>query len=205
MTRARAAALALAFIAAAACKKGSTKELVTRTFGFEGEVEQETRFLTGMTTRVIYKMKGQKVRVDIGTTVMLADLAAKKSYMLDNTAKTYRTVDWSTLSADAGAAPPARVKTGKKDVVAGHGCDEYEYTTATGDKATSCVTTEIYGPVAMAAGALGAFGDDLGFPLRTVMRNPSGTEVFRSEVVRIDKKTVPEKDVSIPSGYRERP
>ena len=200
--RARAALVLLAVCAGAACKRSSTKDLVSRTFGFEGEIELEARVLSGMTNRATYKMKREKVRVEVGGTVMLADLGAKKSYLIDSTTKTYNTIDWSAAAADAGGRPP-RTKTGKKDVVAGYGCEEYEYSTPTGDRAFSCVTTEIYGPVVVAVGALGAFGDDLGFPLRTVMQNRAGMEVFRSEVVRIDRKSVPEKDVSIPPGYRE--
>jgi hypothetical protein len=192
----------LLLLALAACKRGSTKNLVTHTFAFEGEIEQESHFLTGITNRATYKMRGEKVRVDMPSTVMLADLGARKSYMLDSAAKTYTTVDWGKMMT-VDAAAPARIKTGKKDVVAGYRCEEYEYTTIAGEKAVSCITTEIYGPIAMAAGAVGAFSDDLGFPLRTVIRNASGTEVFRTEVTRIEKKPVPESDVSIPPGYKE--
>jgi hypothetical protein len=207
----RAAVLACALaLAAGGCKKGSksgsgasgtVKDLVSRTFAFEGEIENESRFLTGTSMRSTFKMKGQRVRVSMPSGALIADMGAKKSYLLDDVAKTYSTMDWGTLSVDASA--PARTRTGKKDVVAGYGCEVYESTTPGGDRLQACVTTEIYGAMAHAAGALGVFGDELGFPLRTILQNPSGKEVYRSEVIRIDKRPIPESDVTVPPGYKE--
>jgi hypothetical protein len=205
--------LALALLvacAASACKKkgpktGSVKDLVTNAFGFEGEVEMEERFGSGAPTTSSYTMKGQKVRVETPSGALLADLGAKKMYLLNDSARTYSVVDFGpTTTVDAGATPP-RTKTGKKDVILGYACDEYTQTNPGGDRIEACITTAIYGPFGAAAGALGVLGDEGGFALRSVGRDAMGTEIYRSEVTRIDKRSIPESNVTVPPGYKETP
>jgi hypothetical protein len=197
------AALALTVGCKRGPKSGSVKDLVTRSLSFEGEIDMEIRTPSTPSTHIGYKMKGQKARVNSPMGGVIADLASKKMYILNDAAKTYTVYDFGAIPrTDAGA--PAHKKTGKKDVVAGYDCDEYEWSD-TGGRTESCMTTALYGPFVAAAGALGAFDDDAGFPLRTVMRDASGAEVLRSEVTRIEKRPVSESDLTVPPGYKESP
>jgi hypothetical protein len=185
-----------------ACRKGTKssplRDLVTT--GFEGQIEVESHY-RGATARSSFKIKGQKMRMDVPSGPMIADGGAQKVYYLDDTAKTYTVVDLKP-SVDAGAGPVLK-RTGKKGVVAGYACDEYESTGAAGEVSEFCKTTEIYGPLALAAGAHGALGGADGMSLRSVTRDAKGAELFRAEATRIDKRPIPESDVSIPHGYTE--
>jgi hypothetical protein len=196
-------------LSACACKRGSKKasvtDLVARTFAFEGEIEVETRVSSVKPLVTVYKLKGQKARVSGAMGPVISDGAEKKLYLLDDTARTYKVIDvgaTTTSTVDAGA--PTYKKTGKKDVVAGYECDEYEIV-GVGGRTDACATNAIYGPLAAVAGALGAFGSDMGFPLRTVARDPSGAELMRNEVTRIDKRSMPDSEFTVPTGYKEAP
>ena len=171
------------------------------TAGFEGEIEQESHFLTGGSDRVVQILKGTRRRVDDGSASLIFDLATRKKYVVDRGARTFQVFDWDTPSADAGA--PFGSKTGRHEVIAGYGCDVFERREASGETTELCVTTEIYSPVLIAAGAMGGFGGDLGYPLRQVHRMASGRELNRIEVLRVTKRPVADADVSVPSGFVE--
>jgi hypothetical protein len=59
------------------------------------------------------------------------------------------------------------------------------------------------GPFSTFATSNDAWGEVLshGFPLRVVMRDPSGAPIVKMEATRIEKKSVPDSELAIPAGY----
>jgi hypothetical protein len=109
------------------------------------------------------------------------------------------------------------VKTGRSDKVAGYSCDVY----AIDDATYSPVRTEVCTASGLSMLALGlsnpfsafAGGNDVwseilshGFPLRIAMLDPtSGAPMMKMEATRIERKSIPDADMRVPTGYTKTP
>jgi hypothetical protein len=200
-------AVALAFAAVLA---GCTKRKVALAVaGFEGEIESESSSVGTKPFHNRMLMKGDRMRRETGADTSIVDYSAGKKWTLYPSSRTYRVFDFgAAATSDAGAAPiaPAALtgtKTGKAATIAGLRCDEYETKTPSGGTITMCLTRELYSPVALAAGAMAGMSADMGYPLRYVVTSPSGTEMWRMEVTRIDKRPIAESDLTLPPGWIE--
>jgi hypothetical protein len=192
---------------------------------FEGEIEMSTS--TGPATptpgfSVLFEMKGDKVRTEskgvagLGSFVSITDASAKKTWTVDNTARTYSEIDLSALKAPSSTPktpPPKIVKTGRSDKVAGYACDVYEYE----DTTSAAIRTEVCTASGLSMLALGlsspfsafAKSDDAwsailehGFPLRIALLDAkTGAPMMKMEATRIERKSVPDADLRVPPGY----
>jgi hypothetical protein len=107
------------------------------------------------------------------------------------------------------APPPKVTKTGKKDTVAGYGCEIWEIVPDTGEKMSVCVANEgaswfrfpLSGIPTEHAWALELL-DGKHFPLRGVAFDKAGVEKGRAEVTKIDKKPLAAALFEIPQGYK---
>ena len=214
-------ALLLALAAVTSCKVkglGALASLVA----FEGEIDMSMTMAmapaTGMTAS--FEMKGMKMRTEtkgLGSFVSITDAEAKKSWTIDNTAHTYTEIDLAKLSSTPsvpGVKSTAKARNlGRSDKVAGYSCDLWEV-------ADTTMTTELClasGLSMLALGLSGPFsmfakGDDAwsqvlshGFPLRMVMSDPSGRPMMKMEASRIDKKSIPDSEFTVPAGYTKMP
>ena len=189
---------------------------------FEGQIDMSMTMAlapaTGMTTT--FEMKGTKLRTEtkgVLGMVSITDMEAKKTWTIDDKARTYTEIDLSKLSSSSS---PSAVKStakarnlGKSDKVAGYACDLWEVDDAT-MRTEVCMAS---GLSMMALGLSGPFGmfakgDDAwsqvlshGFPLRIVMSDPSGAPMMKLEATRIEKKSLPDSDFAIPAGYTKTP
>lgn len=185
---------------------------------FEGEIDMSMTMAmapaTGMTTS--FEMKGTKMRTEtkgVLATVSITDAEAKKTWTIDNTARTYTEIELAKLSSSPAtktAKPTSTARSlGKSDKVAGYSCDLWEVTDAT-MRVEVCLAS---GLSMLALGLSGPFstltrGDDAwsevlshGFPLRIVVNDPSGKPMMKMEATRIEKKSVPDSEFAIPAGY----
>jgi hypothetical protein len=184
---------------------------------FEGEIDMSMSIAmapaTGMTTS--FEMKGTKIRTEtkgIVAMVSITDMEAKKSWTIDNTARTYTEIDLGKLSSASSATVKSTAKArklGKSDTVAGYSCDLWEVTDATMDtqlcmaSGLSMLALGLSGPFSAFARGNDAWGEVLshGFPLRIVMTDPGGKPIAKMEATRIDKRSVPDSEFAVPAGY----
>ncbi|HEY2369612.1 MAG TPA: DUF4412 domain-containing protein [Polyangiaceae bacterium] len=189
---------------------------------FEGEIDMTMTMAlapaTGMTTS--FEMRGTKVRTEtkgLATSVSITDMGAKKSWMIDNTARTYTEIDLAKLGSSSSSAVKSTAKArslGKADKVAGYSCDLWEVVDAT-MRAEMCMAS---GLSMMALGLSGPFSmlftkdDDAwsqvlshGFPLRLVITDPSGAPMMKMEATRVEKRSIPDSEFAIPAGYTKMP
>jgi hypothetical protein len=205
--------------AAAPASAATTTSLVQKALSFltggpfEGEITTSMTMAGKPTQTITYVVKGDKMRFDVPTHVG----PAGDSYALfDRTTKKITTVTDSKKMAfviDMGAAPhmvgsaatsqtkPEVQKTGKMDTVAGYSCEIWKITATDGSTGEACVAKGVTFPVMGIQSAWAAgFGDS--FPLRVVMNDKAGKELVKFEVTKVDKKTVDDKRLEVPAGYK---
>jgi hypothetical protein len=106
-------------------------------------------------------------------------------------------------------APPKVVKTGRKEMVAGYSCEDWDVTSAK-SKATVCVAEKgasffhfpSLGIPTEQAWAL-ELVDGKHFPLKAVGFAKDGTEEGRVEVTKIDKHSLDASMFEVPMGYKQ--
>lgn len=157
----------------------------------------------------------------------IVDPPTKKGWMLLHPQKMAVVVDFEKLksmptgkaipglpSAPRGAPtampsqPPTIEKTGKKDVVAGYGCDVWNVVSE-GKKAEVCVAEGItwfdVGDIGLASPelAIAAVATEANrFPLRLVSFDAKGVEQLRMEATKIEKKKLDDARFIVPPDYR---
>jgi hypothetical protein len=183
-----------------------------------------------------FGIKSPKVRVDMtGSAVpenpmlgqgagFIIDPPAKKGYLLVPAQKRAMVIDFDKAKAQAartrgGAAaqpgvpatpsdPPKVEKTGKKETIAGYGCEVWKVTSKT-SHADMCVAEGIkwidLTDLGMSSPevALAAAASDLNhFPLRVVAFDDKNVETTRMEATKIEKKKLDEARFVVPPDYQ---
>ena len=182
------------------------RSLVARTVGFEGEVEQQitTSMFPSPPNRYLLKMKGDRARIETKGTIIITDMTARKRYSIDPSSKSYSEYTWAASEPDPDAAVPTQIHTGRHESIAGHDCEIVTVTMSGTSAYELCVTQDMSSPVVRAFGGFGGLGGwsgDLGFALRVVLKDATGREGSRAEVTRIEKRSIPEADLTVPPGY----
>jgi hypothetical protein len=192
------AAVVLATLAAVGCTGGCSrgKALVGSAVGFEGVVEEDT---TGIhPEHLSYTSKGVRSRMDHPGHVRIWNGETKLTYGLDVTAKTY-TVQPYDFEKHGDGGPSAWAPTGRTDVIAGHTCQVLETSPRPPGKTheEACLADDIH--------VLGFNGGPLtglsGLRMRLVLFDASGAERERTEVTRVEAKTIDDSVFEVPPGY----
>lgn len=200
----------------------SCKRLATAV-SFEGEIEMSMSAgptVPGLAMTTVMTIKGDKIRTEMKgmmSYVSITDMGAKKSWVLETTGHTYSEIDLSKTTTPPSTTPkPAAkvVKTGRTDKIAGYSCDVY----AIDDPATSMhlEACSASGINLIAFGMSNPFGmlakgggnEDVltqlvshGFPLRIAYLDASGAPMMKMEATRVEKKSVPDSEFTVPTGY----
>jgi hypothetical protein len=193
--------------------------------GFEGEIEFGLGYgLAAGTTMSPFKMtilaKGQRFAYELGAAMppgsrLVVDGSARKAYIVDDAAKEFTATDLSTTVSASSATPapaPTVTRTKTRDKIAGYECEVWHVTEGA-RTIDVCAARGLafvgiglaLGSVARATSGWASTVASAGyFPMRAVERHAGGAELWRYEVTRIDKKSIPEAKVSIPAGYADR-
>lgn len=188
---------------------------------FEGEIEFSISISSGLaaTTKMVFLAKGQKLAYEIGltpgSTRIVMDGGSKKMYVINDAAKEYTTTSMAASATPAATAKPKVTKTSRRDKVSGYECEIWDV--ADGPRTLEVCAARgmsflglglafggLTGMSSDPAGWASAIGDAGYFPLRALERAATGAELWRYEVTRIDKKSIPEAKVSVPPGYVDK-
>lgn len=190
--------LVLVATAVGACKGGCSRgrDLAGSAIGFEGQIDEET---TGAhPEHIAYLIKGLRARMDHPGRIRIWDGLGKRTYGLDTTARTYteRPYEVDTRTPDGGSG---WTRTGRKDVVAGHPCQVLETTPKPSSKARqeACLADDIDVPGFGASPLTGLSG----LRLRLVTFDATGAEESRTEVTRVEARSIPDSAFEVPAGY----
>lgn len=197
--------------------------------GFEGEIELSI----GLGSSAGLKMapltmtllaRGQRIAYDMGPVLsggsrIVVDGGERKAYFINDKAAEYTVTDLgATTGTTTGtattstAAAPKITKGRGRDRIAGYDCEVWEVTEGS-HTVEVCAARGLsflgiglaFGNITRgASGWASAIASAGYFPMRAVERDTAGAEVWRCEVTRIDKKSVPEAKVSVPAGYVDR-
>jgi hypothetical protein len=147
--------------------------------------------------------------------------AEKKTFVVFDAKRQALALDLDTLGQEtkglraahggrdtATEAPPKVVKTGKKEMVAGYSCEDWDIISAK-SKAMVCVAEKTsffhfpnLGIPSEQAWAL-ELVDGKHFPLKAVSFNKDGSEEGRVEVTKIDKHPLAASMFEVPMGYKQ--
>jgi hypothetical protein len=207
---------AVLFIAAltmfASCKLRSLASVVA----FEGEIDMSmsTSMAPASGTTTKFEMKGSKMRMEtsgLGAVVSITDADAKKTWVIDNTSRTYSELDLTKLGSLSTTTTKPKSKVTKKgsDKVAGYSCDIYEVDDASMQTEVcvasgfSMMVLGLSGPFSVFAAGNDAWSEVLshGFPLRMLVSAPGGPPIMKMEATHIEKKSLPDSEFAIPAGY----
>ena len=186
--------------------------------GFEGEIDFSVSIgstpVAIPSTKMTLLVKGQRMAYDVGTMRIVVDGAGKKAYVVNDAAKEYTVSDTSSAPKAATPPTPAKVtKTSTHDKVAGLDCEIWNVSEGTNDIEVCAARGLSFVGLGMAFGGfagagasdwMSAVGNAGYFPLRAVGRASTGAELWRIEVTRMDKKSVPDTKFAIPPGYTDR-
>jgi hypothetical protein len=190
--------LVVAVAATGACKGGCSRgrDFAGSALAFEGQIDEET---TGAhPEHVTYLVKGLRARMDHPGRTRIWDGTAKRTYGLDTAAKTYteRPYDVDTTTK---SGPSAWTRTGRTDVVAGHPCQSLETAPKPPSKAKqeACLADDIEVPGFGASPLTGLTG----LRMRLVAFDATGAEQSRTEVTRVEARSIPDSVFDVPPGY----
>ncbi len=185
---------------------------------FEGEIEMSVTIAASMPITWKVESKGDKTRIEAIASTTITDTAAKKMWSLQPATHSYVETDLSSLAAASAAAkaggPKVSVKkTGRTDKVAGYDCDVYTVDDPSGalSDAELCLASGFSMLALGLGGPFSSFGSAAseewseilshGFPLRVVLRDPSGAPLVKMEATHIERRSVPDSEFEIPPGY----
>lgn len=189
---------------------------------------------------VTVAIKSPKLRVDLSALAggkedpflaqggaVILDPPAKKAFMLMPAKKMAMVLDFEKLKQQQAARPagarapgapsagsaedvPKIDKTGKKDVVAGYGCEIWKITSKDGTHAELCMAegiklmnfADLAGTSPQLA-AVAAFGDLNHFPLRGIAFDAANVETGRMEAKKVEKKKLPDTAFTVPADYQQ--
>ncbi len=171
---------------------------------FEGEMAKQMGDMlrASLPERVVLYYRGDKVRMDMGETILLADYSAKKAYILNPSLQTY--TEQSIEGQDkSDENKPEVKKTKEKTKILGYVAEKYEAIVASEQgpvKLEIWATSQLKGPQ-HGKNPLASGVEIQGFPLKIVSQ-VSGIDlkvVFLA--TEISQKPLSEDLFQIPAGY----
>lgn len=212
----------LAHLGTAALGAGALLPVALLAQGFEGVVHARMTGSSGEATEITYSVKGALTRMDVagshggGGAIYDADHGTMTSILPSR--KQYVVMDLKAMQAMRGDEHdhdmPTITATGRRETVAGHGCEHYTVTGKSGDKTDVCVATDM-GYIMGAGGRGSGFFGGRGFagegsemaqlrsrfphgffPLKWSSSQGSG-----GEVTSIERKSLPASEFEPPAGY----
>ena len=204
-----------ALVALAACN--------TNGFGpsFEGEVTMTTTRagVPPMTTTMTIKAKGDKVRLEMpspmgGTMSALYEPKENKLVLLMDAQKTAMDMNLGAPGApqpNTDGRTSAIDRTGKRETIAGIGCEDWIVKDPGGSRTEVCVAEGL--PFidldALRHVATSSWKADLRakktFPLRSVEYDKDGKELSRAEVTSVKREKLSDSLFEVPEGYARMP
>ncbi len=185
--------------------------------GFEGAIVMRVTLGGRPPMDMTFYYKGNKIRTestmggramvtildnDSNTTTHL--MPERKMYMVQKLPPEHNIPQQPAQSNDKP------VKTGKSETIQGYTCDEWTWTDGT--KSTTdiwCARGLMFEPPTMNGGSrmgpqskFASLFKENGFPVRQVVTDSTGKEVSRSEVVKIEKKTLADTLFTPPADYK---
>ncbi|HEX7665325.1 MAG TPA: DUF4412 domain-containing protein [Polyangiaceae bacterium] len=184
--------------------------------GFEGDITLHTTSAT-QSQDMVLEVKKDKMRFDStsadGPVHGVLDPVAHKVTLYSDPTKTYTDLDFSGAKGQSNTSgDTANVKqTGKHETIAGYDCEDWTVNDPSGKRTELCVAQ---GLVYFDLGSLRGGGQSTSplskqfeemksFPLRSVEFDASGKELTRSEVTKIEPKSVDDARFLPPAGYTQ--
>jgi len=197
-------ALVLGVVALASCKKGFGD-------GFEGTITMKVHSQSKDDTMVV-TTKNDKLRFDVDGKYMLYDPKANVVTMVDDSSKTFMTIDSSKTpnAPQANTSPDTASidKTGKHETIAGIDCENWIAKDPSGKRSEVCIAQGIaFFDVGSLKGGKsgGGLAKELRekklFPMRDVELDETGKEISRMEVTKVEKGAVDDAKLDVPKGY----
>lgn len=173
----------------------------------------------GKQTEMKYFMKGSKMRMQIDiapgmSSAGIADYEKKKIYMLmgQNSMYTEMDIDEKVLAESAGKTfdKSEVIETGETQEILGYTCAKI--VSKKGDETTEIWIAKGFGkfyqpemgeknPTFLALKK--KFEEEKAFPFRIITLSPDNKELFKMEVVNVDKKSLDDSLFQIPAGYKK--
>jgi hypothetical protein len=178
--------------------------------GFEGEITMHTQSPGKPGSDLLVKTKGDKLRFEVKTggadAYTVRDPATGKLVTVMDSTKSYMEMDFSKPTAQPSTNPDTATvtKSGKHETVAGADCEDWTATDASGKKSEVCVAQGVYvdlGSVSGKADVSKDLKEKKYFPLRNVDYDAKGNELSRTEVTKIEKKSLDDSQFTVPAGY----
>jgi len=194
--------LALFVVLTPACKKGFGSD-------FQGSITMHVRTQVGENDLVI-ETKDEKMRFEAGGSWMVYEPKTSTVTMVNPATKTYTPIDFKSPSAPQAntSADTSRIeKSGHHETIAGVDCEKWTVHD-NGKRSEVCIAQGIafFDMGSLKSGQpSGGLAKELRekklFPLRDVEYDASGKELSRMEVTKVEKKSLPDSDFAIPTGY----
>jgi uncharacterized protein DUF4412 len=179
---------------------------------FEGGLVMRTTTAQG-TKDLLFVTKGGKLRVDTPepegrTAHTIFDPAASKLTIIMDSQELAMQMPIPHAADATVTKPPTITRTGKHETIAGYDCEDWEIVSAGGNHESTCVAQGLpFFDFSALAGPAGGHSwaeelrDKNAFPLRAVDLDPSGKEISRMEVTRIDKRPVDDTAFTVPPRF----
>lgn len=182
---------------------------------FQGALELEVRTTAGKQQRIRYLSRGNDARLQLddvgGSSSFDALVWGENLSVIDNQAKTYRTIALDTAKKLDGEEHEVRVDaTGERSLIDGVGCERYEI--ADGPVRVSAWVTALSGTFAVdvleAASGIDVPSwaelllDQQRLPLRATARDAGGGELYTLNLIRYTAGPVDDSQVALPSNYQ---
>lgn len=205
---------------------------------FEGEITMSVSGAgggkAGQPHTMVFGIRSPKFRLDTqgdvagGNPLMgqgagiIIDPPQKKAFMLMPAQKKAMVLDFEKMKAMRGNAPgtpgeptggiitepPKIEKTGKKEVIAGHECEDWKVSSKNA-RADMCVAEGIkwidLGELGMASPQVGlaaVAADANRFPLRVIAYDDKNVETTRMQATKVEKKKLDESRFVVPADYQ---
>jgi len=177
---------------------------VTYTTRFEGEMAKQLGDMLreSLPERIVFYYRGDKMRMDMGEAILIADAAAKKAYVLKPSLQTY-TEQPIEDEEKASANKPELKKVKEKTKILGYTVEKYE---ATVESEQGPLKVEVWAAPQLRSPQYGknplAQGLAIqGFPLKIVSQVPNIDLKIVFLASEIDTKLPAEDLFQIPAGY----
>jgi hypothetical protein len=189
------------------------------TSGFEGAITMRTTTAHGANApnEMVFLTKGGKLRVDVAQpngqiAHTILDPATQKLTVVMDSQRIAMQMPIPSAPPGAPSAPPTVTRTGKHESIAGYDCEDWNIVSANGNREAACVAQGLaFFDFSAMAGPASAHSwtqelrDKNGFPLRAVETDPSGKEVSRMEVTKIEKRSLGDDAFTVPNGFSIMP
>jgi len=184
---------------------------------FEGAIDMQMT-MRGKTMETHCYYQGNKIRIESNSggrqSIIITDLGAKTMTQMMPERRMYMTMDMpdaKTLPQPATTTDKP-VKTGKTETILGYVCDEWTITDSKRKATTDLWLAHGLTIMPPMSGGMqrnpnaqnyDAIYKEGGFPVRTIVKDSTGTEQTRMEVVKIDKKQLDASLFTPPADYQK--